>query len=168
MKGTKKLAVMALLTAIALTVFMAEAQIPPLVPIPGVKLGLANIVTVYAVFVLGPGEACLILLARVLLGSLFAGQLVTLLYSMAGGLFCLAAMVPLRRVVTERQIWVCSAVGAVLHNLGQLAAGILITRTPALAAYLPVLILSGLASGLLTGLTAQFLIRALPKGQYPG
>lgn len=163
MKGAKKITVMGLLTAIALTIFMAEAQLPPPAPIPGVKLGLANIVTVYAAFALGPGEACLILLARVLLGSLFSGQLMTLMYSLTGGLFSLAVMLPLRRVVTERQIWVCGAVGAVFHNLGQLTAGILITRTPALAAFLPVLILSGLLTGLLTGLTTQFLLLFLKE-----
>ena len=66
---TKKLTLMALLTAIALTIFMIEAQIPPIVPLPGVKLGLSNIVTVFAVFALGPGEAAGILFCRVFLGA---------------------------------------------------------------------------------------------------
>ena len=71
--STKQLSLMALLTAIALAIHVAEAQIPAPVPIPGVKLGLANIVTVYAMFSLGPGPALMILVARILLGSLFAG-----------------------------------------------------------------------------------------------
>jgi len=83
---------LALLTAIALTIFMAEAQLPPLVPIQGVKLGLANIVTVYAVFVLGPRDALLILSARVFLGAVFSGQMMTLLYSAGGGLLAWAVM----------------------------------------------------------------------------
>lgn len=76
---------MALLTAIALTIFMAEAQIPVPIPIPGIKLGLANIVTVYAVFALGPGDALLILVARVFLGAVFSGQMMTLFYSLGAG-----------------------------------------------------------------------------------
>ena len=73
MKQTKRLTLCALLTAIALTIFVAEAQIPPVVPVPGMKLGLANIVTVYAMFALGPGDTLMILLCRIFLGSLFAG-----------------------------------------------------------------------------------------------
>ena len=85
-KGTRRITLLALLTAIALTIFMIEAQLPVLVPIQGVKLGLANIITVYAVFVLGPGDALLILCARVFLGAVFSGQMMTLLYSMGVGL----------------------------------------------------------------------------------
>ena len=75
---TKRLCLMALLTAIALTIFMVEAQLPALAPIPGMTLGLANIVTVWALFALGPGDAWMILLARVFLGSIFSGQMMTL------------------------------------------------------------------------------------------
>lgn len=76
---------MALLSAIALTIFWVEAQIPMPISVPGVKLGLANVVTVYAVFSLGAWEAGGILLVRVLLGSLFTGQMMSLLYSAVGG-----------------------------------------------------------------------------------
>ena len=75
---TRKLTTMAVLTVVALTIFIAEAQIP--VPIPGVKLGLSNIITVYAVYALGAGEGALILFARILLGSLFSGQPVSFFY----------------------------------------------------------------------------------------
>lgn len=153
---------MALFTAIALTIFMVEAQLPNPIPIPGVKLGLANIVTVYALFVLGPRDTLLILLARVFLGSVFSGQMMTFWYSLAGGLACFAIMLLLRRMLTVKQIWVCSVVGAVFHNLGQLAAAILIASTPSLVVYLPYLLLAGMAAGLFTGLCAQFLTERLP------
>ncbi len=165
MKGNstaKRLAYMAVLTAVALTIFVIEAQLPPIVPLPGIKLGLANIVTVYAVFALGPGPAGMILLARVLLGSLYAGGL-TILYSLAGGICCWLVMVALRKLVTEKQLWVCSMFGAMAHNLGQMGAALLITRTPAVAAYLPVLLLSGLITGVFTGLCAQLLLARLKK-----
>ena len=77
--NVKKITQMAMLTAIALTIFMIEAQIPALVPIPGVKLGLANIVTVFAVFALGPKEAGMILFVRIFLGAVFAGNVSTIL-----------------------------------------------------------------------------------------
>ena len=83
---------MALLTAVALTIFMVELQLPALAPIPGVKLGLANIITVYAMFVLGPRDTACILLVRILLGSIFSGQLMALFYSLAGGLLCYLVM----------------------------------------------------------------------------
>jgi len=152
---------MALLTAIALTIFMAEAQIPSPIPIPGVKLGLANIVTVYAMFVLGPADTLMILVSRIFLGSVFSGQMMIFFYSLSGGLACYIVMLVLRRVLTKQQIWVCSAVGGMCHNMGQLIAAILIARTPALAVYLPWLVLCGMAAGLFTGLCAQFLTARL-------
>ena len=155
--SAKRLTRMALLTAIALTIFIVEAQIPPVVPIQGVKLGLANIVTVWAVFLLGPGDAALILLARVLLGSMFTGQMMALMYSMTGGVLCLLVMLPLRRILTEKQIWVCSVAGAIAHNAGQILVAIAITRTPGLIVYFPILLVSGILTGLFTGLCAQLL-----------
>lgn len=121
-KGARRLTLLALLTAIALTIFMAEAQLPPILPIPGVKLGLANIVTVYAMFALGPGDAMMILLCRVFLGSVFSGQMMTLFYSLAGGVLSWLVMLLLRRVLTLRQMWLCSPIAGIFHNLGQLLA----------------------------------------------
>ena len=164
-KGTRRITLLALLTAIALTIFMIEAQLPVLVPIQGVKLGLANIITVYAVFVLGPGDALLILCARVFLGAVFSGQMMTLLYSMGGGLLAWIAMVGLRKLLTRKQIWLCSPVAAVFHNLGQLLVAAGVMKTWTVMAYLPYLLLSGIITGLFTGLCAQFLIGRLDKIQ---
>ena len=162
-KRTARVTRLALLTAIALTIFMAEAQIPVAVPIPGVKLGLANIVTVYAVFVLGPGDALMILTARVFLGSVFSGQMMTLFYSLGGGLLCWAVLALLRRLFTKEQLWLCSPVSAVFHNLGQLLVAAALMKTWAVLAYLPYLVIAGAASGLFTGLCAQFLIKRLDR-----
>lgn len=159
----RRITLLALLTAIALTIFMVEAQLPVLVPIQGVKLGLANIITVYAVFVLGPGDALLILVSRVFLGAVFSGQMMTLLYSMGGGLLAWLAMTLLRRALTRRQIWLCSPVAAVFHNIGQLLVAAGVMKTWVVMAYLPYLLLSGIVTGLFTGLCAQFLINHLEK-----
>ena len=163
---TKHLTTLALLTAIALILFTVEAQIPPPVPIPGVKLGLANIVTVFVLFRFGPRDALLVLLARILLGSAFAGSPVTLLFSLGGGLLCWLVMLPLRRILTERQLWVCGVLGAMAHNLGQIAVCVAVYHTAAVLVYLPALLLAGMAAGLFTGLAAQFLLGWL-RGKLP-
>ena len=149
---------MALLTAIALTIFMIEAQIPALVPIPGVKLGLANIVTVFAVFVLGPKEAAMILAARVFLGAVFAGNFSTIFYSAAGGLCAIAVTIALRKVLTVKQLWVAGALGAIAHSVGQMVIAIVMTGTPGLVVYLPMMIACSIVTGLFTGLCAQLLV----------
>ena len=162
-KGTRRITLLALLTAIALTIFMVEAQIPVPIAVPGVKLGLANIVTVYAVFLLGPADALLVLVARVFLGAVFSGQMMTLFYSMGGGLLAWLSMTVLRKGLTRQQIWLCSPVAAVFHNVGQLTVAAAILKSWAVMAYLPYLLLSGILTGLFTGLAAQFLIRHLDR-----
>jgi len=154
----RKLTLMALLTAIALTIFMIEAQIPAPVPIPGIKLGLANIVTVFAVFALGPREAASILFVRIFLGAVFAGNFSTIFYSGAGGLCAILVAIGLQKVLTHQQLWVAGAFSAIGHSIGQMAMAIAITATPSLAAYLPVMILCSVVTGLFTGLCAQFVL----------
>lgn len=155
---TRKLTQMALLTAIALTIFMVEAQIPALVPVPGVKLGLSNIVTVFAVFAMGPKEAALILFARVFLGAIFAGNFSTIFYSAAGGALAIVCTILLRKVLTEKQLWVAGVMGAIAHSVGQMAMAIAITQTIGLVSYLPMMVICSIITGLFTGLCAQFLL----------
>ena len=155
---TKKLTLLGLLTAIALTIFMVEARIPSPVPIPGVKLGLANIVTVFAVFAIGSREGALVLAVRIFLGAVFAGNFSTIFYSAAGGVCAIAVTVLLKRILTEKQLWVAGCMGAIAHSLGQMAMAVLLTGTPSLALYLPVMIVISIFTGLFTGLCAQFLV----------
>ena len=163
-KGANRITRLALLTAISLTIFLAEAQLP-VIPVPGVKLGLANVVTVYAMFVLGPGDALLVLSARVFLGAIFSGQMMTLLYSAAGGFLSWCVLGLLRKLFTEAQIWLASPVAAVFHNLGQLLAAAAVLRSWAVMVYLPYLILAAVMAGLFTGAAAQALIRRLNRIQ---
>lgn len=155
---TRKLTALALLTAIALTIFLIEVQIPPLVPIPGIKLGLANIVTVFAVFALGPREGAAVLFARIFLGAIFAGNFSTVLYSAAGGGCAIAVTVLPRPILRANQLWVAGCLGAVAHGVGQMAMAIALTATPSLALYLPIMTAAALVTGLFTGLCAQFLV----------
>ena len=163
MPKTKKLALMAVLTAIALTIFMLEAQLPAPVPIPGVKLGLANIVTLTAMLILGRREAGAILAARIIMGAVFAGNPSAMLYSAAGGVLAYAAMCLLVGVVPEKRLWAVSAVSAVAHNMGQLLACVLVVKTPGVFIYAPALIVSGVITGVFTGFGAMDLVRALRK-----
>jgi len=190
----KKLTLMAILTASALIIFIIEALIPLPVPIPGVKLGLANAVTLFALFYgnrkrgdepdvssdiatdtpdaarfakrkvrplvanapnLTIANAFTILLCRIILGAVFTGRPIAFAYSLAGGLLGFAAQAVMKRFVTTKQVWVCGAIGAVFHNIGQILAAILITGTPTIAAYLPVLVIAGVLTGVITGLIAQ-------------
>ena len=105
----------------------------------------------------------MIVVVRVLLGSLIAGNMVSLVYSLAGGLLCLAGMLMLRRVIDKKHIWVCSILGAVLHNIGQTAAAIVMMQTKTVIAYLPFLLVSGCIAGALTGMAAQLVVSRLNK-----
>ena len=154
----KRLVALGLLTAIALTIFMLEAQIPPIVPMPGVKLGLANIVTVFAVFVLSGKEGCMVLFARIFLGAVFAGNFSTIIYSAAGGGLAILTTIGLKRILTRKQLFVAGCLGAVAHSVGQMGAAIAVSGTPQLIVYLPVMIVISIITGLFTGLCAQFLV----------
>ena len=155
---TRKLTLLSLLTAIALTIFMVEAQIPALVPIPGVKMGLSNIVTVFAVFALGPAEGAAVLFVRIFLGAVFAGNFSTIFYSAAGGICAIGTTILLRKILLNHQLWVAGCLGAIAHSVGQMAMAILLLGTPSLIVYLPVMIIVSIITGLFTGLCAQFLI----------
>lgn len=151
----KRLAQMGLLTCIALIIFVVEMQIPLPVPVPGMKLGLANIVTVYAVYRYTPKEAVLILTARIILGSIFSGNPSALLFSISGGILCLLGMIFLKRFIDEKHIYLSSIIGAVLHNIGQITAAAAVMGTMSVFAYLPILTVSGCIAGLFTGICAQ-------------
>ena len=155
---TKRLVLLALFTAIALTIFMLEAQIPSPVPIPGVKIGLANIITVFVVFALGAKDGAAVLFCRVFLGAVFAGNFSTIFYSAAGGILAITVTILLKKVLTGKQLWVAGALGAVAHSIGQMAAAILISGTPGLVTYLPVMIAISIVTGTFTGLCAQMLL----------
>lgn len=157
--STKRITLIAMLTAFALTIFIVEAQIPPLVPIPGIKLGLANIITLFAIMTIGRKDAFIIMILRVILGSVFAGNMMSCLYSLAGGLVCFAAMALTRNIFKQNMIWCISIIGAIGHNIGQILVAIALTNTIQIAWYLPVLIISAVMTGLFTGLVAQYTLK---------
>lgn len=158
MNNINKIVRLSILTTIALTIFMIELNIPPLVPIPGVKLGLANIITLIVLYLYGIREASTVLIIRILLGSMFSGQVVSLLYSLSGGLMCLLVMILLMKIVGKEGIWFVSVGGAIAHNIGQIIIAMILFQTTSVLYYLPVLILSGVITGVFTGLLSKYMI----------
>ncbi len=151
-----RLTSLSLLTALSLALFAAESVLPAPVPLPGVKLGLANIVTLLALCFFSPGEVFWMLTVRILLSGLFAGQLFGLIYSFCGGFAAFLVMAIVRRFLTGRFLFLTSICGALAHNTGQLFAAALLFGSFSVFAYLPVLVLSGCITGLFTGLCARF------------
>lgn len=159
---TRQLSLCAVLTALALGLSYVENFFPLslVIPLPGVKLGLANIVTVFALYTLGPGQALCILIARCFLGSLFAGNLNALIFSLMGGLSAMLVMIALSRL-RKLSVYGVSVGGAAAHNGGQVAAAVLTLGNTAPLYYLPVLLGVSLLTGALTGFVTGLLFRAL-------
>lgn len=157
----KRLTELAVLTAVALIIFVVELQIPNPFPIPGIKLGLANIITVYAVYHYRAHEVAALVAVRLLLGSVLTGNLSALIYSASGAFLCLVGMLFLKRVIDEDHLWMASVFGAVLHNTGQMAVALLMLRTPSLLIYYPFLLVSGCLAGAFTGICAQIVTHRL-------
>ena len=164
--NARSIALCAVLTALALGLSTLENLFPVtlVVPLPGVKLGLANIVTVYALYALGASSALAILVVRCLLGSLFAGNASALLFSLLGGLAAMLVMIALH-ALPRLSVYGVSVGGAAAHNCGQVAAAMLTLGSAAPLAYLPFLLLVSVFTGALTGFVAALLFRAMRHAQ---
>lgn len=159
---TQQLALGAMLTALALGLSTMENMFPvtAVIPLPGVKLGLANIVTVFALYRLGSKQALSILIARCLLGSLFAGNFSALLYSLLGGIVAMLVMIGLKHL-QRLSIFGVSIGGAAGHNIGQIAAACITLGNTAVLGYLPILLGVSLITGTITGLVSSLMFRAM-------
>ena len=162
MTMTKRLTLCAMLTAVALALSYLENLFPIslAIPLPGIKLGLANIVTLFALYALGDVPALMILICRCLLGSLFAGNLNALIFSIFGGLSAMGMMILLSKL-DRLSVYGVSIGGAAAHNCGQIAAAIVTFGNTAPLSYLPVLLIASLLTGAMTGLVAAYLFQAL-------
>lgn len=166
--NTHRLTTLSLLTVLSLALYYVESLLPTLVPIPGVKLGLANLATLVVLVRYRGRDAFLVLLVRILLSSLLFGQAMSLLYSLTGGMLCLLAMIGLIRFLHVTKdahhslLFLISIGGALAHNIGQVLVAYLITSVPGVALYLPFLGISAILTGLFIGIGAQFTLRYLP------
>ena len=160
--STKKLTVSALLVALAMIFSYVEVMIPFNFGIPGVKLGLANLVVVTALYLLGFKQALLISVVRMILISFTFGSLAALIYSLAGGLLSLLVMALLSKIKGFSVIGVSTA-GGVSHNVGQLIAAMIVVENLNLMFYIPVLVIAGVITGILIGIVAKMIIPAVGK-----
>ena len=165
--STKQITVLALFTTIALAVYYAESLLPPIAPIPGIKLGLANIITLILIKKASIKDAFLVLLMRILIAGFLFGQAMSLLYSLTGGIFSLVSMYLIYKLLQGHFTFLTGIFGALFHNLGQLLVAMLLVSGTAPLAYLPFFILSSMITGTFTGLCAHYASKKLPTSLFP-
>ena len=164
--AAKKIAVLAILTALSLITFIIESLFPPLI-IPGAKMGLANVFSFAALIMYSPIEAFAIVAIRTVLGALFAGNFSAVLYSFTGGIVSMAVSSILMYTAYPRvSVMAISVAAAVAHNITQNIVFVFITGTVLMFSYMPYLILLGVLSGAIVGGVIMLVFRGVPKSAF--
>ena len=159
---TKKITTLSLLISVAMILSYIESLVPAFVAVPGVKLGLSNIATVFALYTLGFPAAIAVSLVRVCLSSLLFGNIPSLIFSLSGAALALLSMVPLSRMNIFSTVGV-SVVGAVCHNVGQVIAAAIVMKTLGVTYYIIPLLLSGTIAGVVIGIVSGILVERIKK-----
>ena len=159
---TKKVAMLGLCIALSMVLSFIEHQIPPLVAVPGVKVGLPNLVMVFMLYKIGWKETAVVSLIRVVLVSMLFGSVVSMAYGLVGATLSLIGMTLLKKTKLFSTIAV-SVVGGVLHNIGQIATACVVMGTAQIVYYLPVLLISGTIAGVVIGYVSGLLVKKLDK-----
>ena len=160
--SARRLAYLSVLTAMGLIMFMVESLFPPLF-LPGAKMGLSNIFSLLALFVLGPVDALILVVIRTVLGSLFVGNISTLLYSLTAGIVSVVISAILVQFVYPKiSVVAISVVSAIMHNLTQNVVFCLVSNTPQMFSYMPWLALLGIVAGLIVGFAVWLILRGIP------
>ncbi len=157
-KETKRFAILSIMIGLSLVLSYVDSLIPIVVTIPGIKLGLANIATIYVLYRLGIKEAIIVSILRVFLSALLFGTVVTLSYSIVGATLSLVIMIVFKRISSLHMITI-SILGAVMHNMGQIAVAMFIMSTKEIIYYLPILVITGVISGIGVGLLAILVLK---------
>lgn len=164
MNKTRKLIFLSFMVGIALVIYIVEAQIP--VIFPGIKLGLANVVSLVALILLGWKEAFIIMFLRTLLGSMFTGNMAAFMFSIAGGLLSNIVMIMLYKYMKQyMSLYTISICGAIFHNIGQLLVASFVVNDFRIYLYLPVLMVTAVVTGYFIGLVTKYLCEYLKKIQ---
>ncbi len=162
---TKTVAFLGISASLALLLSYVEFLLPPLfAAVPGIKLGLPNVVILYVLFALDEKYAAAVSALRLLVAALLFGNVMTLAYSAAGAVLSLAVMTLLKKTDRLSPVGV-SVTGGVSHNLGQILVAMLLLDTPQIAYYLIVLTVTGTVSGIFIGLCGALLIKRIPYGR---
>ena len=164
MNSTRRLVQSAVLVSLALALSYTERFIPLqlLIPLPGVKLGLANVVTLIALYLLGGKSAFSILILRCVLGSVFGGGMTGLLFSLTGGILSMSVMA-LCKNAPFLSVYGVSILGAAAHNVGQILMSMVLMHSVYIGAYLPYLLLVAVFTGMITGGACAGVLGILPK-----
>ena len=159
---TKKVAFLGMCIALSMILSFVESQIPPLAAVPGVKMGLPNIVMVFMLYKVGAKDTAIVSILRVILVGILFGTPLSMIYSLVGAALSLIGMILLKKTNLFAPITV-SVAGGILHNIGQIATACIVMETAQIAYYLPVLLISGTIAGILIGLTAAMILKRLDK-----
>ncbi len=162
MKNTKNLTTLSLLIAVAMILSYIESLVPAFVAVPGVKIGLSNIATVFALYTLGAPAAIAVSLVRVILSSLLFGNMAAFIFSLSGAVLALLFMISFKRLSLFSEIGV-SVLGGVAHNAGQIIAAAFVMENAGIAYYLVPLVISGTIAGVVVGIIAGILIKRIKK-----
>ena len=160
---TKKIALLAMFAALSLGIYALESAVPNPVPIPGIKLGLANIITLAVLKKYGLRDAALVLLVRILLSALLFGSLMSLMYSATGGALCLLGEYIINRLLSGKALVITGIFGAILHNAGQMLVAFILTSVPDVLFLVPYLLVAAVLTGLFTSLATHFTLKLLTK-----
>ncbi len=161
----KRMAFLGLCVSLSMILSYFESLVPPLVAVPGVKAGFANLVTIFMLYKVGVKQAAAVTLVRVILVSILFGSGVSMVYSLVGAGLSLAVMIPLKKWKLLSCVGV-SVAGGVLHNVGQVLTACILMETSQIIFYLPVLLISGTVAGIIIGLGAAMLIKRLDKVKF--
>ena len=165
-KKNKTVAFLGLCTALALILAYVEVLIQPLVPsIPGIKMGLPNIIIVFLLYRHGAVSSIWVSLLRIILVNMLFGNAMMLLYSLAGGVLSLVVMILLKKLNVMSVVGV-SVAGGVTHNIGQILMAMLLLETLELGYYLVVLTVTGTVAGILIGLCGSVMIKKIPQKMF--
>lgn len=152
----RRMTTLSLLFALAMIFSFVESRLPTFIPIPGVKLGLCNVVIIFTLLKLGAPAAIAVSLLRVLLSSMLFGNAAAFFYSLAGAILSLAVMILLLRLRFFSAVGI-SVLGGVMHNIGQLLMAWILLGTAGVMYYLPMLLIAGVIAGALIGLLSAYL-----------
>ena len=158
--NVKKLCILSVSVSLAMVLSFLESLVPPLVAVPGIKVGISNIVSLFVLYALGAPSAFAVSITRVTLSSLLFGSAVSLIYSLSGACLSLLIMIAFKKLGFF-SITGVSVLGGVFHNVGQIIAAIIVMKTAAIAVYLPPLIISGVIAGVLVGLLSGLVLEKI-------
>lgn len=161
--NTSKITFLGLFTALAMILSFVESLFPPITTVlPGIKMGLPNIAIMFILYRVGWKEAALVSVVRVILVSILFGNVQSMVFSLAGAILSLLIMILMKKF-TQFSHPSISVIGGVFHNIGQIIVAWLVTDTAQIVYYLPVLLISGCAAGILVGLVAGMLEKRVPN-----